>query len=512
MLQKKHLLQKYYNSRAACQVLACLMEKPSLILSKEFPLQREDFLNPLHEVLYGVILDLSQKQIQTIRPSEVEAHLHTVSPITYDRFEQNRGFEWLEQLCQIAELGNYEYHYFIVKKLACLRSFIAKGVEVTELLDYTQIDPHLLQEQEERFFRMSLGDILAFFDRKLLQAKQSFVLETGDEGKVGENAEEYREQLKQSPAFGYAFESDYLTAIGRGLRRGALYVESRNSGNGKSRIGLKRLVLLTAPRYWDPVTKQFIDNPQGQGQSGLYINTELERIEIETIVWATISGIPEHKIIENQMSPEEETRLEEAIKIAKEARLFTVTEENYNIAYLDYVVSKYVLEEQIAMVVLDYIELTAGLTSEFIQATRGMQARPDMILLNLSAALKNIARRYQVALIAFTQVSENARRDETIRDAGAIKDSKSIQNKADLGLVTFELTAKQREMITPIVSKKGLNYSPNICYYVYKNRGGRYKNVQVYVYQDLSTMQVYDCFVTNDQGEILNIDPVKILA
>ena len=275
-------------------------------------------------------------------------------------------------------------------------------------------------------------------------------------------------------------------------------------------MGLKRLTLLTAPRYWDFETEQFVDNPQTLHTSGLFINTELDMSEIKHIVWATISGVEEHKIIEDKMTPAEEQRLLEAIEITKTMKLFIETNDNYDCAYLDYIVSRHVTENNVSLVVLDYIELTGALMSEFALITKGMSTRTDQVLLNLSSQLKAIARRYNVAMLAFTQVSENARRDANIRDAGAIKDSKSIQNKADLGCTFFFLTNEELEKIAPLLQTKGFRYTPNAYFHIYKNRGGRFKDVRVFVYQDLSTMRVIDVFATNSRFEPINIDRIKI--
>lgn len=278
----------------------------------------------------------------------------------------------------------------------------------------------------------------------------------------------------------------------------------------KSRIGLKRLVLHCAPRYWCHKSKQFIDNPRGKDGAGLYINTELEKAEVESIVWATISGVEEWKITEDVLTEEEEARLNEAIEIEQDMRLFMETEENYDIAYLRYQIERYKAMENIGLVALDYIELTPALISEYVQQTK-MAARGDSVLLNLSAELKAMARQFKVAITAFTQISDNARRDETIRDSSAIANSKSIQNKADLGVVVFEPTAKELEKVQPIIqAQQGFCPPPNVIYHLYKNRKGRIKSCKLFAYQDLGTMTVIDCFVTNDRYEQININPVEI--
>ena len=46
---------------------------------------------------------------------------------------------------------------------------------------------------------------------------------------------------------------------------------------------------------------------------------------------------------------------------------------------------------------------------------------------------------------------------------------------------------------------------PNICISVYKNRGGKYNNVKIWLYIDYSTMRVDDLFVTDNDYQILEV-------
>ena len=232
-MNKRQLIKKYYNSRAACQVLACLLTNPELVKSKELPVSQDDFIHPLHQLVFGVAFDLSHKGVKTIRLTEIENHLNATSPISYERFVNQQGEEWVQKILMDCEMGNYEHYYWVVRKLSCLRAYITQGMDVAGLLDYTQVDPLLIEQQEEVLFKMSINEIIRYFDRKSLNAKEQFVVTNNEGGKVGEDARVIREQLKESPPFGYSFESEYLNTLAYGLRIGALYVESRESGLGK---------------------------------------------------------------------------------------------------------------------------------------------------------------------------------------------------------------------------------------------------------------------------------------
>ena len=228
-------MKKYYSSRSACQVLGCLLTNPELVKSKELPISQEDFVNPLHQLIFGVAYDLAHKGIKTIRLTEIENHLNATSPISYERFMSQQGDEWVQKVLMDTEIGNYEHYYWVVRKLSCLRAYLEQGMDVAGVLDYSQVDPTLIEQQEEKFFDLSMNDIIRYFDRKSLNAKEQFVVSNNEGGKIGEDSRALREQLKESPPFGYSFESEYLNTLGYGLRPGALYVESRESGLGKSR-------------------------------------------------------------------------------------------------------------------------------------------------------------------------------------------------------------------------------------------------------------------------------------
>jgi len=140
-----------------------------------------------------------------------------------------------------------------------------------------------------------------------------------------------------------------------------------------------------------------------------------------------------------------------------------------------------------------------------------MGVREDQILLSLSSNLKNISKKFDVFMMAYTQTTDEARRDG-VRDQRAVKGARSLPNKADIGVVVFEPTIKELEKIESITKRSGLvgHKIPNICHSFYKNRGGKVKNVRVWGYQDLGTMEYYDLFCTDNHYKRININPTKI--
>ena len=514
--KENKLLKKYYDSRSACQVLGSLMCNPMLVKSLDYSLDKEDFVGAIHKALYVCIYNLSNQGLKTIDLSDIENYMHNVDPVGYVKmFEKYNGEEWIVNIIEDANVENFDYYYKVVRKYALLRNYIKNGIEVSEILDLNDMDTEKQQIQLESFDKLDIGDIIKFFDWKNLEGKQRFTVRDGNKSrKAGDNARELRELLKQTPNYGFSFESEYLTTVTQGMVGGRFMVESRDSGMGKSRSAIKRLVNICSPEIWSFEEQRYIENPNGVDNSGLYIGTEMDVFtEIEPMMWAFISGLDETRIKNNELTDEEELRLDKAIEIAERTKIFLEDEEDFDCAFLWQIIEQHKLENNISIVAVDYIELGGAMTTEYVSAHKGMTAREDQVLLNLSKNLKSMSKNFNVFIFAYTQTNDEGRRQEA-RDQTAVKGGKSIPNKADFGMTSFEPTKKELELLEPLIKKsnKGLGKKiiPNICYTTYKNRWFNPKKVKIWGYQNLGNMEYIDLFCTNEYYEPINIAKTKI--
>ena len=77
--------------------------------------------------------------------------------------------------------------------------------------------------------------------------------------------------------------------------------------------------------------------------------------------------------------------------------------------------------------------------------------------------------------------------------------------KADVASIMSVPTKKEIKELEPVFhhalafGKK----QPNVCMSFYKNRGGRYNRIKVWLYVDYSTMRVHDLYCTNYDNEII---------
>ena len=515
MAVNKRVLEKYYDRRSGMKVLGCLMVNPKLLLYKTEPICADYFPVRTHKALFGAIEAIaSTGNVESIGLSDIENWMYNNAQVSYNRFfEVNDESEWILSLIEDADLGNYSYYLDIVRKYSFLRDKLASGQDVSDILDETLVDSRLLEEQRKAFFEMSLEDLIRHYDRKNLDIKSKYVMRSDEDSrKSGDGADELWERFKEAPDFGWRSESKYLDTICRGCRRKMFVVESRDSGTGKTRLGVRQLCTLACDELWDYKAKCFTPNPYGETVPTLYIGTEMDLYEeIEPMIWSVISGVEEHKIKLQTYDEEEEARLLHAKEISKRSLIYLENEPNYSVEFFYSIVEQHVLEHNIGAVVVDYIESTPALISEYAKITKGMDISETQVLFNLSVELKNIAKRFNIFVKAYTQISDNARRDWQIRDSGAIKGSKSLQMKADLGIVAMRQVEKELKLVEDIIAKNGA-FEPNIVINVYKNRGGNYPPVRIFGIVNLGNMKFSDLFVTDWNYKQINVSRANLKA
>ena len=516
MRTTKKQIEKYHDKRTSCQVLGCLMKNPDLLKDKKFALNPEDFPNGLHQLIYTCTYNLSLQGLNEIKVADIETYLNTNDPKSYNIiFENEKNLEWLAQIYEDGNNINYEYYYYKLRKLSLLRSYMNEGIEVSGMLDMDEIDHIIIKRQQEKFEALTLNQIQQYFDKKNFNVKEKFsVKDSAKRRKAGDNAEELKEKMKVSPCYGYGLESQYLNTLTRGATKGSFFLETRDSGKGKSRIAIQRLLLICCPKLWDHDKEKFVLNPNGKNNVGLYIGTEMQLYEeLEPMMWAFVSGVEEYKIRENILTKEEDKRIDKAIEYVKQTKLFLEDESDYDLSYLWNTVDRYKNNEGLDALAIDYLELTVALTSEYIQSTKGMTAREDQVLLNLSKNIKKIAKDYGISIFGFTQTTDEARKEDA-RDQRAVKGARSLPNKADVGIVVFAPTKKELDFIEPLIRKgKGFNNTiiPNMCYNIYKNRFGKITEpVKIWCYQNLGNMRTIDLFCTNKNYEPISIDKTII--
>lgn len=232
---KQNIIDLYYDPRSSCQVLGCLMLEPQRLSSREQQIAEFDFNTPIHKTLFIAIHNLALQGFKKISLGDVETYLANNNPMGHKHmFEEWNGAEWITSILEDANVMNYDYYYWTVRKFSFLRIKMQNGQDVSPLLDMQEIEVEALRVQRENFDLLTIDDIVRYFDSINLVAKRPFVTRSDEaRRKAGDGAYELLERLSLAPSFGFATESAYLNTIMRGLRRGTFMLETRDSGQGK---------------------------------------------------------------------------------------------------------------------------------------------------------------------------------------------------------------------------------------------------------------------------------------
>ena len=396
-----------------------------------------------------------------------------------------------------------------MKKFTALRGLRNQGIEVDDLFDPSEPDPEVADKKRALLNKMSVEDVISHYRQKVLSVAVNFSYKSGRESLKagGQDLLDQVESWKETPSFGLSYASNYLTTVAMGMRPRRFNISSAGTGVGKSRLSIANICHTFAPKYYDLNTNTWVNNPNGSQNAALYIGTEMELVsEIEPIMLAYMSGVPEPHILMGQYEAGEEERVKEAIKIlTEEGKIWLEYVPDYDAATLENIIEEHVDLHGVKHVFFDYIHTTTQLISEYQQAASArIQIREDQVLGDLSRRLKDMTRKFDVCIESWTQVSGDFK-NEANRDQTIIRGSKAVADKIDLGSITSEPTQKEYKLIENYLKHSFNQKIPNRVISVYKNRGGRYNRVKIWLYVDYNTMRVHDLFVTDYNYKLIDI-------
>ena len=522
---KKDKINRYYNTISAIEVLGSILNKPFIMEKSEYILREEDFVSPLHRVVFKCAYNLGVVQgFREIKIGDIESYLSQRDPVSHKKiFENEENLKWLTDI-KAHDNSDFDYYYNKLKKFSLIRAYLKNGIEcVTKIFNPDETEIKLREQQENRLDNMTIDDIKKYVNDSLIEVNTIFTSydEALTHRKSGDNIEELFRRLKEDPPYGFNTESEYLNTAIMGFLPKKLIIETRSSNLGKSRNAIKRLIGVCAKRLWSFKENKYIDNPNYlPSNSALYIGTEMDLfMELEPIIIAFISGVEQSHIMKQEYEEGEKDRVYEAIEISKEMKLYMEDQPNFDAQWMWKTVEYYKKEYDICMVCLDYLEITASLTNEFIK-NGGTKGKDDICLINFTNELKQIVNKFNITMVFYTQ-SINSSLIEKLDwyDNNTIKGCSNLHVKCDAGLTVFPPTAKMLDQMEEVIQvanrrlrKEGHkgNYKPNAVYTLYKNRMTGYRNIRIWCYLDQGNGRIQELFVTDKENNIVDIDKTII--
>ena len=501
-------LKDLQDKQSYMPIFARLLKEPDevLRLSSGYKLNVNDFQERFHKVLFGAIYELHGEGATKIDKFEINSYLMNFTD-QYAIFESGGGNDYLDRLEMVDYESNFDYHYNRIKKFAMLRHYVNQGIDVSDIYDTNVLEPKEFSEMSERFNKLSVIDIYRHIEGKLIDIKTEFIIEKeGNGGHLSDNIRDIFAKKKLALSYGANFVSGYLNTASRGARLRKLYCISGNSGSGKTRSLLAHILNMCVPElYVDG--KWVTTNNTGRG---LFISTELEEDEIKIPAVCFIAEVDEDKVHNNELTEEEEKRLEYAFGVLERPPMWFEELFDFDDDDIEHEIEKHVNKNDVSYIGFDYMHSTLKMFDSLAkQGARNLQEH--QVLRIMSIRLKNICNRYNVWIGTSTQLNDSWK--QGVLDQSALEGSKSIVNKLDLGAIQIPLTAQDEALYEEIKMNGGIDFgeAPTHTINIYKNRGNRWKLIRLWVSFNLGTLRMKDLFVTNYRGEVItDITPTMV--
>lgn len=514
-MYQKGKLDKLYDSQAALYVLSTIMKSPLFLQDDSYVLLPTDFLKPIHKMVFTAMFNMAQEGIETIEPTGIDMYLSHYDA-QYSYFKAQNGYSLVLECSRMAlsmDKKEFDYYYGRLKKFSLLRDLEMSGFDTNSFYN-TEVSALDKDAEEDRLDKTELMAIPNKVKGILVDIEKKHI---GKDNGTAQNAIEGLRALiqryRELPEVGLPLEGSIINYALRGLRLGKLYTYSAPTGGGKTRFMLSAAASISMP-YIDKSGKVVMRGANGdEYEKVLFVTTEQAADEIQTMLLAFVSGVPENKILMGDFTSDELVRINQALNIIEtnKDRFMIEAIPDPSIAEVKVLLTKYIVQQQVRYIFYDYIFSSPGLLSEF----RDIAVREDVALMMLSNSLKEIAMVHNIHVTSATQLNDGwSKREVGPRDQNCLRGSKAIADKIDGGLIGVRLQPVEREKIQEIWNKikaaKGYDFDPNIVIDVYKNRRGELNCVKVFRYFDYATCHCIDLFVTDTEYHtISNVKEIK---
>jgi replicative DNA helicase len=352
----------------------------------------------------------------------------------------------------------------------------------------------------------TLEQIADKVDAKIDNIRMQYVDDTfGEAQQAGEGIFDLIQKFKDHPEVGVPLYGPLINTVTRGARLKKFYLRSAATGVGKTRSMIADACNIACNKIYDD-NFGWIGN--GTSEPVLFITTEQELEEIQTMMLAFLSNVNEEHILNGEYEEGEEKRVIEAGEILQKSPLYVEELPDFSLKDVEDKIKKNIREHDIKFVCHDYIHTSMKILEEITRRSGGIKLREDNILFMLSTRLKDICNQYGVFIISATQLNGDYQTSET-PDQNLLRGAKAIADKIDVGMILLGVKDEDLIKLEPILSSN-IFEKPTIKMSVYKNRRGRYKGVYLWCKADLGCCRIKPMFCTTYDYEMVGIDDVRI--
>jgi len=501
-------MAKYTDIPAVMQVIGCIYLNPSLLDNEKYHFTEEDFTEDFHRIVFGSIYNLHQLGATEINVNTITDYLET-RPTKLATFKVNNGVEYLQKIKENTQLAAFDYYYNRMKKMTLFRMYSEKaGMDLSYLYDIDNIfDVKKKQAQEDWLDNTSLEKIADLIDGKIQQIKMKYV-DNADTVFVqaGEGVENLISRLMEFPEIGYPMYGRIINTVTRGARLGKLYLRSAATGVGKTRAMIADCCFIGCDELYNSQTGQWEEN--GTKEPCVFITTEQQIDEIQTMMLAFISNVNERNILNNEYYGDELDRVRKAAQILRSCPIYIKRLPDFTLQDIENTIKYGVREWGARYFFHDYVHTSMKILSEISGKSRVEGLKEYNILFMIAVRLKDLCVENGIFIETATQLNAEYRHAQ-VYDQNLLRGAKSIADKIDLGEIMLEVSSDDREALSEVITRNGLPM-PDIKISVYKNRRGEYKDILLWCTSNRGCCKIDPIFVTNYEYELINIPDLKI--
>ena len=503
------MASKYVDTTSIIQVIGCVYNNLKLLdITDRYTITDEDFPDEFHKIVFGAMYKIHELGASEVTLKNIEDFLST-RPKSAGIFKQQKGEEWIMKAAEVSNAMTFDYYYSRLKKMSLLRAYDNIGVDVSDIYDPDNIlDVKKKQLQEDILDNSTLEDLANIIDDKITAVRLQYVDDVyGEAQQAGEGIFDLIDKFKEHPEVGVPLYGPIINTVTRGARLKKFYLRSAASGVGKTRSMIADACYVSCEKIYN---ESFGWIKIGTCQSALFITTEQELEEIQTMMLAFLSNVNEDHILNGAYEGDEEDRVREAATILAKAPLYVEELPDFSLKDVEDKIRKNIREHDVKYVFHDYIHTSMKILEEISKRSGGVKLREDNILFMLSNKLKDLCNQYGIFIESATQLNGDWK-DAEIPDQNLLRGAKAIADKIDYGAILLNTTDKDLEALQQILGSN-LFSTPNIKLSVYKNRRGRYKGIYLWCKADLGCCRIDPMFATTYDYNIINIDDIKIIV
>ena len=503
------MASKYTDPTATMQVIGCVFNNPQLLdITDKYSIIDEDFSDSFHKVVFGAIYKLHELGATQVTLSNIADFLKD-RPKSEAIYKQNKGEEWLTRVAENSMISTFDYYYSRLKKFSLLRAYDNCGIDITDIYDVDNIlDMKKKQLQEEQLDNATLDQIANVIDEKIDNIRLKYVNDDfGEAQQAATGIKELIQRFKDSPEVGVPLYGPLINTVTRGARLKKFYLRSAGTGVGKTRSMIADACYIACAKIYD---ENFGWIRCGTQEPVLFITTEQELEEIQTMMLAFLSNVNEEHILNGEYVEDEEKRVMEAAEILANAPLFVEELPDFSLKDVEDKIKKNIREHDVKYIFHDYIHTSLKILEEITKRSGGIKLREDNVLFMLSTRLKDLCNKYGVFIMSATQLNGDWK-DAKIPDQNLLRGAKAIADKIDYGSILLNTTDEDLVALEQILSSSMFE-KPTIKMSIYKNRRGRYKGVILWCKGNLGCCRIQPMFCTTYDYEILNVEDIKIIV